>query len=224
MKRSEINSKIRNAIDFFDQMKFSLPPWAYWDMETWRGNAPDCLEIFNNKLGWDITDFGSNRFSECGLILFTIRNGNPGFDKKPYAEKIMIVDENQLTPLHFHGSKMEDIINRGGGNLVLELYNSNSDASLSKLPVKVKVDGILKEVSPGGRLILTPGESITFEQRIYHLFYGEPKKGRVLVGEVSSVNDDTSDNHFHLQEGRFPKIEEDVEPEYLLASDYASIY
>jgi D-lyxose ketol-isomerase len=55
---------------------------------------------------------------------------------------------------------------------------------------------------------------------VYHRFYGEPGKGKVLVGEVSMVNDDTSDNRFHEVIGRFPSIEEDVEPLHLLVSDY----
>ena len=63
-------------------------------------------------------------------------------DKEPYAEKIMIVEENQETPLHFHWSKMEDIINRGGGNLVLELYNSTANEEPDTTPVHFKTDGI----------------------------------------------------------------------------------
>lgn len=56
-------------------------------------------------LGWDLTDFGFGDFNKCGLILFTIRNGNFMKDKKPYAEKIMIVEELQETPMHFHWSR-----------------------------------------------------------------------------------------------------------------------
>jgi D-lyxose ketol-isomerase len=53
-----------------------------------------------------------------------------------------------------------------------------------------------------------------------HCFYGEEGKGRVLVGEVSSVNDDLNDNHFHGGLGRFPDISEDEAPRYLLVGDY----
>lgn len=38
--------------------------------------------------------------------------------------------------------------------------------------------------------------------------------------EVSKVNDDTNDNRFYEKIGRFPKIEEDEKPLYLLFSDY----
>ena len=55
---------------------------------------------------------------------------------------------------------------------------------------------------------------------MYHRFYGEQGKGTVLVGEVSAVNDDASDNCFNPPVGRFPEIIEDEEPVYLWAYDY----
>jgi D-lyxose ketol-isomerase len=189
-------------------------------MSEWKENLGETNEIRNNFLGWDITDFGSGDFKTRGLFLFTIRNGKFGVDNKPYAEKIMIVEENQETPMHFHWSKMEDIINRGGGNLVIELYNSNSDNTLAASDVKFKTDGISRNVPAGGKVILEPGESITLEQGMYHRFYGEEGKGTVLVGEVSAVNDDTSDNCFMEEIGRFPVIEEDEQPIHLLVGDY----
>jgi D-lyxose ketol-isomerase len=171
-------------------------------------------------LGWDLTDFGSGDFHNCGLILFTIRNGNPLKDKKIYAEKAMIVEEMQETPMHFHWNKMEDIINRGGGNLVIELYKSDEEGGFSKENIDLKVDGISRSVVPGGTVTLTPGESICLEQGIYHRFYGEKGKSKVLVGEVSAVNDDSNDNRFSKPVGRFPNIVEDEKPIHLLASDY----
>ena len=220
MKRSEINQLIESSIEFFEQMNFKLPPWAFWKPEDWKGKYEICSEITDNMLGWDLTDFGSDDFKRYGLILFTIRNGNMKRDKKPYAEKIMIVDELQETPMHFHWSKMEDIINRGGGNLVLELCNSTPDEEMSDQPFTVKTDGVVRKLLPYGKIVLTPGESICLEQGLYHRFYGEAGKGKVLVGEVSAVNDDNADNRFYQPVGRFPQIEEDVEPVYLLASDY----
>lgn len=222
MKRSEINHLINNSIEFFSQMNFRLPPWAFCKPEDWTGKYSTCSEIIDNMLGWDLTDFGSGHFHKCGLILFTIRNGNIKKDKKPYAEKAMIMEELQETPMHFHWSKMEDIINRGGGNLVIELYNSDEKEKFSDKPVIVKTDGIVRKLSPGGTIILTPGESICLEQSIYHRFYGEPGKGKVFVGEVSAVNDGTSDNCFFEPVGRFPEIFEDEKPLRLLVSDYAS--
>lgn len=220
MKRSEINRILLSAKAFMVEKHFILPPWANWNLADWRKNRENAGEIIENMLGWDITDFGSGEFYKRGLFLFTIRNGKFNVDKKPYAEKIMIVEENQETPMHFHQAKMEDIINRGGGNLVIELYNSTPDKKFDTAPVHFKTDGVKRKVEAGGKVVLTPGESICLEQGMYHRFYGEQGQGKVLVGEVSMVNDDTSDNFFYEPVGRFPVIEEDDQPLHLLVSDY----
>ena len=54
----------------------------------------------------------------------------------------------------------------------------------------------------------------------WHAFWGEG--GDVLIGEVSTVNDDLTDNVFREPIGRFSTIEEDVAPSHLLVSDYDS--
>ncbi|MDR3261835.1 MAG: D-lyxose/D-mannose family sugar isomerase [Tannerella sp.] len=220
MKRSEINQIIRKAKAFMSGKQFILPPWADWSPEEWKANRETSHEVIENMLGWDITDFGSGDFYRRGLFLFTLRNGKYKVDKKPYAEKIMIVEENQETPMHYHWSKMEDIINRGGGNLVIELYNSTKENQFDTTPVIYRKDGVKGSVKAGGKVILTPGESICLEQGMYHRFYGESGKGTVLVGEVSAVNDDASDNCFYEPVGRFPVIDEDEQPLHLLVSDY----
>ena len=222
MKRSAINTLIQDSIEFFDTMGFKLPPWAFWKPEDWKGKSENVKEIVDTMLGWDLTDFGSGDFENEGLILFALRNGdfsNPE-NRKSYAEKIMVVREEQVTPFHFHWAKMEDIINRGGGNLVIELYASDESEALSQEPVVVRVDGITKTLNPGGKVILQPGESICLEPYMYHCFYGEKGRGKVLVGEVSAVNDDTADNRFLDVSGRFPDIEEDEQPLHLLVKDY----
>jgi D-lyxose ketol-isomerase len=221
MKRSEINRLINESIEFFDRMNFKLPKWAYWNSSEWKGKGEVAREVVENMLGWDITDFGTGDFQKYGLILFTVRNGNLKSGDKPYAEKIMISDEGQITPLHFHWSKMEDIINRGGGNLAIELYGSTEDEKLSDKPVSVQVDGITQTVDAGAAVVLTPGESICLTRGLYHAFQVEPGTGKVLIGEVSAVNDDTTDNRFYDKIGRFPEIEEDVEPQHLLVTDYS---
>jgi len=220
MKRSEINQLMRNSIEFFNEMNFKLPPWAYWKPEDWKDKYDTCQEIIDNVLGWDLTDFGGGEFHKKGLILFTIRNGNQQKDKKIYAEKAMIVEEEQETPMHFHWSKMEDIINRGGGNLVIKLFQSDKNEGFSDKNIEVQIDGITRKVSAGGTVILSPGESICLKQGVYHSFYGEKGKGKVLVGEVSAVNNDSTDNRFYESVGRFPEIIEDEAPTHLLASDY----
>jgi D-lyxose ketol-isomerase len=220
MKRSDINQLISQAESFFERMQFRLPAWAHWNPGDWKSKKSICAEIVSNGLGWDITDFGVNDFYRKGLLLFTIRNGNPVTDKKPYAEKIMIVREKQLTPMHFHFSKMEDIINRGGGRLVIRLYGSTEEGHFSERAVQVAIDGMLTTVSPGGSVCLAPGESICLEPGVYHEFFTEPGSGDVLVGEVSAVNDDIHDNRFYEDIGRFPTILEDKTPYRLLVQDY----
>ena len=100
MKRSEINKIIEEAAEFLGEHKFLLPPFAYFTADEWKEKNHEYDEIRRNCLGWDITDFGSGDYKKCGLFLFTLRNGNAHNpdDHKVYAEKIMIVDENQTTP------------------------------------------------------------------------------------------------------------------------------
>jgi len=223
MKRSKINSLIHEAKELFEQAGFNLPLFAFWSPDDWKSKGSEADEIRENALGWDITDFGCGRFDTQGLLLFTIRNGNyqnPERYPKRYAEKIMIVKSEQVTPMHFHWKKREDIINRSGSNLVLELYKSSKDEKLSDESFCVSIDGVKKQCQPGQRITLTPGESICLEPYVYHAFYGEKGKGAVIVGEVSDVNDDVKDNRFLEPLGRFPSIEEDEKPVHFLCTEY----
>ncbi|QRM55756.1 D-lyxose/D-mannose family sugar isomerase [Sinorhizobium sp. BG8] len=224
MKRSEINAIIAEGDAFFRSFGYRLPPFAHYSPEEMRRRVKsDSAAIASGNLGWDITDFGSGDFSGCGLFLFTVRNGSAEDLKNGrgmlYAEKIMIVRENQLTPMHHHIVKAEDIINRGGGTLVLELRNVAADGSVDEqTDVTVDVDGCKRRVGVGERLRLSPGESVTLLPHHWHAFWGED--GDVLVGEVSTVNDDRTDNIFRDSVGRFAEIEEDGQPARLLVSDY----
>ncbi len=224
MKRSEVNRILQEAADFVASRNWNLPPFAFWSRQEWESKEAEYDEIRDNMLGWDITDFGLGDFAQVGLVLFTLRNGNEQDARysKPYAEKILIVQPGQVTPCHFHWHKMEDIINRGGGNLLIELYNSTAEGALADTPVTVSVDGRKRRVPAGTILRIRPGESITLTQGLYHRFWGEPTTGPTLLGEVSQVNDDTADNRFLDPVGRFPEIEEDVEPLYLLCNEYPS--
>jgi len=226
VKRSEINGILREADSFIRSMGFHLPPFAYWTPAEWATKGEEVREIVQNKLGWDVTDFGLGDFATKGLLLFTLRNGHPEnwrtMQGKLYAEKIMVVRVEQLTPLHFHWQKMEDIINRGGGELMIQLYNSTADDSLADTDVTVSVDGVERVVSAGGCVVLTPGESIALPTRCYHKFWAVGSY--VLVGEVSMVNDDDLDNRFYEPLPRYPAIEEDEPPLYLLCTEYADSY
>lgn len=228
MKRSEINAVMRDVEAFLGRMGFRLPPFAFWTPEDWSRRGPECRGIVRECLGWDITDFGSGSFDEVGLFLFTLRNGvvdaHGKVTGRPYAEKVMIVRERQITPTHFHWSKIEDIINRGGGDLVIQLWGSTPDEALSPDPVTVRIDSVARTVEAGGIVTLTPGESICLERGVYHKFWGREGGGPVLVGEVSLVNDDRRDNRFLEPVGRFPTIDEDEPPLRLLCGEYGRWY
>ena len=226
MKRSEINAILRDAIAFCEERRFALPPFAFWTPGEWKRRAAEAHEVVACQMGWDITDFGKGDFPRFGLVLFTLRNGHgTALHPKPYAEKILIAEEGQQIPMHFHWSKMEDIIVRGGGNLVVTLFNADPDENLSEdEPVNVMCDGVKRTVPAGGQVVLRPGESITLPPQIFHDFEAEPGTGRILLGEVSTVNDDVHDNRFHQKVGRFPTIEEDEPPLHLLTVDYAGIW
>jgi D-lyxose ketol-isomerase len=221
VKRSEINRYIQEAAEFFAENNFILPPFANWSPAQWRQSGNEIAEIRACKLGWDITDFNSGNFMARGLTLVTLRNGPPDGNGKAYAEKIMYVRENQVTPFHYHVRKTEDIINRGSNNtgkLIVKLYNRAHDGGFEQTSVTVQCDGVQKQVDAGGTVILGPGESITLTPYLYHQFHAIEGDG--LIGEVSSVNDDATDNYFREPLPRFPQIYEDEAPVRLLCTEY----
>lgn len=224
MERSEINDILEESDRFIRSFGYVLPPFAYWSPKEMRTRtATDAKNIHANRLGWDITDYGQGNFEDLGLFLFTVRNGSaPDLEKGRgmlYAEKIMISRKDQLSPMHRHTIKAEDIINRGGGKLVLELFASTEDGSIDpSADVSVHTDGVERKMGAGGLLKLDPGESVTLMPGVWHAFWGEGAD--VLIGEVSTVNDDLTDNVFREPIGRFSTVIEDDKPRHLLVSDY----
>lgn len=226
MKRSELNGLIESAIKFIGDMHFNLPEFAYWKKEDWESKGEEYDELFTNMLGWDVTDFGCNNFAEIGLLIFMLRNGSfdhPDKYPKPYCEKLLIVEDGQCLPMHFHFRKMEDIINRGGGVALIKLYNSDENEGLADTPVTVSLDGKKVVLEPGSVVRLNPGQSITLTPGLYHDIVAEKGSGKLLLGEVSTVSDDTVDNRFYNVSGRIPEIEEDCEPVYYIFKDYKEI-
>lgn len=224
MKRSEINRALRELEEMARTYRFALPPFCHFTPEEWQDKGHEYDEIRDNMLGWDITDYGLGDFDRVGFSLITLRNGNlrlSGQYPKPYAEKLLYLKEGQYSPNHFHWSKMEDIINRGGGTLLIRVYNSLPDEEIDReRAVTVHMDGRTFSVPAGTQLRLEPGMSITIQPRLYHDFEVEPGTGAVLIGEVSQCNDDNTDNRFHPPVGRFPAIEEDEPPYRLLCNEY----
>ncbi len=224
MKRSEINAILSDADEMILRHGFALPSFAYWTPEEFLVKAKQAPHIIDSRCGWDITDYGAGDFGKMGLFLFTLRNGLlsdlQGGGGMCYAEKLLISRQDQLSPMHTHVIKAEDIINRGGATLVVELFGSDDDGNFAEdRGGQVMCDGIVRTYAAGEKLTLSPGESVTLRPGDWHAFWGEG--GDVLIGEVSTVNDDETDNIFREQLGRFAAVEEDIVPKHLLVSDYA---
>jgi len=222
MKRSEINTILQAGDAFIRSFGFRLPPFAYWSPETMRSRH-DADGIKSARLGWDITDYGAGDFNRLGLFLFTLRNGRLAELQRGggmcYAEKIMISRQDQISPMHRHRLKAEDIINRGGATLAIRMFGPDPQGNIDRqADVHVTTDGVQRRLPAGGVLQLSPGESVTLMPGNWHEFWGEG--GDVLIGEVSAVNDDLTDNIFDAPLGRFADIVEDEPPLHLLVADY----
>lgn len=223
MKRSRVNAILREGAAFIRSFGYVLPPFADWTPEEMKARRGAIDGIVDARLGWDITDYGGGDFDRKGLFLFTARNGDMRDLSRGrgmlYAEKIMISRRDQLSPMHKHAIKAEDIVNRGGGTLCIELFASAPDGAIDRsAPVTVPSDGIATRLEAGGVLRLEPGASVTLLPGVWHAFWGEGAD--VLIGEVSTVNDDLGDNIFAEPIARFSDIEEDEAPHRLLVSDY----
>jgi hypothetical protein len=223
MKRSRINAVMAEADAMIRRHGFTLPPFAYWSPAEFRARRDSAARVIDARCGWDITDYGQGRFDTLGLFLFTLRNGSLADLRRGggmvYAEKLLISRQDQLSPMHTHVIKAEDIINRGGATLVVELYGSDERGRFARdRGGMVRCDGIDRAYGPGDKLRLAPGESVTLMPGDWHAFWGEG--GDVLIGEVSTVNDDVTDNVFVDPVGRFAEVEEDEAPVHLLVSDY----
>ena len=222
MKRSEINKALKRMESVINDLKISLPPFCNFTPEEWLTKGHEYDEIRDNMLGWDITDYGLGDFSRVGLGLVTLRTGSQHDPRYPkvYAEKLLYLRPGMTAPLHFHWVKSEDIINRGGGVLLITVYQDDGKGGLSDGPVQIHADGRSFQVPAGARIRLEPGDSITLLPHQYHAFQVEEGSGPVLIGEVSQCNDDNTDNRFFEPVGRFPRIEEDEAPYRLLCNEY----
>ncbi len=217
MKRSEINAHIARAAADFARVGIALPPFAAWGPADWAEAGEAVRDLVETGCGWDVTDFGSGDFARRGLLLFTARNGRPDgagrSGNRPYAEKIMIARRDQLTPMHRHVEKTEDIICRAsldpGATLGIKLFMAAPDGGIdTAAEVTAHLDGRAHRLAPGTVVNLPPGASVTLFPGTFHAFWGAD--GDVVIGEVSSVNDDATDNYFAEPLDRFSTIEEDA--------------
>ena len=226
MKRSEVNAAIVWAKELLQRNNIRLPRYAYWDMEKWHENKDALDTIRKVMLGWDITDFGTNRFSEIGAVLYTVRNGdmnNPEIGV-PYCEKYILQKEGQRLPKHYHVFKTEDIINRANGVLAVVLWNvDRATGEQLDTDVDVYLDGIRYTFKAGEEILVYPGDSISLPPYVAHIFGPKAGCGELVVGEVSKVNDDNTDNYFLEPTARFAEIEEDEAILHPLCNEYNKV-
>mgnify|MGYP006281764845 FL=1 len=191
MKRSEINKAIADAMLAFQRHDWALPP----------------------DPKWDVTGFGLGNFNKYGLVLVNLA------ELPQYCEKLMFAKAGQLTPIHKHNSKQEDIISRVGV-LTIQLYSQDEQGNFleSEGEVKTLINGEEVSFQSGTILYLKPGERVTLKPGSYHRFW--PASQYCIIGEVSTYNDDVTDNVFVNKDvGRFEAIDEDEPAIYPLISD-----
>src|SRR5688572_20866106 len=205
LNRARVEASIALAKTVFRAFQINLPPYARWTSAEWERAGPEFDEVRDCMLGWDVTDFGSGDFTHIGRTLFTLRNGNLHDTRYPksYAEKLILDPEGQRAPAHFHRTKREDIINRGGGKICVQLTRVDAADQPAKGRLVVVVDGRSKSIASGETVRLVPGESVCIPPRTIHQFWGEESTGHRIDGigytissEVSSVCDDLKDNFF----------------------------
>ncbi len=161
---------------------------------------------------WDITDFGLGDFRRQGLVLINLA------EEREYCEKLMYAEAGQATPEHYHKQKKEDIICRKGV-LMMKVWVAGEEPR-AEGEFSLKVNGSIRQVASGTLLRLQAGERVTLEPGVWHTFWPESKQ--CIIGEVSTANDDASDNFFDNPEiGRFPGVEEDEVALIKLVSDKA---
>ena len=225
MKRSEINAAIKWAESLCREHHITLPFFANLPADKAEFRRPERINLFKTMLGWDVSDFSSGDFEKCGAVLFTVRNGSvlePGVGT-PYAEKYIFLKDGQEQeiPLHYHNNKTEDIINRAGGVFCCQLAacGANGKPDFTK-PVRCLRDGEYYTAAPGEIIEISTGNSITLEPGVFHRFFAKTGCGDLLIGEVSKINDDNTDNVFAVTRERFCGIDEDEPPYRLLVNEY----
>lgn len=226
MRRSEVNNAINWAKALLEKNNIRLPDMAYWPLDTWRARKDDLATIRETMMGWDITDFGMGDFAKVGAVLYTVRNGSMKHPDMgvPYCEKYIVMREGQRLPKHYHVFKTEDIINRANGVLSVTLFAVDpATGKETGADVAVYLDGVKHTVASGEEVLISPGNSITLPPYIAHIFGPKMGKGDLIVGEVSKVNDDLTDNYFLENTSRFAALDEDCEILHPLCNEYGKL-
>ena len=227
MKRSQINAAIEHAQAVLQKHDIRLPEYAYWTPDQWHKAGPECRRVMLNALGWAVTDFGQGDFDRIGITMFDVRNGTRTHPDEgtPYGEKVFVLKPGQRLPFHFHWNKTEDIINRAGGRLMIQVYNANDDETMDeKSSGVVHCDGIAKSFEAGQIFAIPQGGSLTITPRLYHRFWADEAAGVLVGGEISTISVPKTDNRFGENARRFVPIDEDVPPTFLMNIDYPALH
>jgi len=149
---------------------------------------------------WDITDCG------LGFDSFIIALINLA-EEPEYCEKLFYCVENKPVPMHCHHLKKEDIICRWG-SFQVELWAGDPRTTEKGTSFLVKKNGEKISYRSGEVIQLDAGERITIDPFVYHSFWSITPE--VIIGEVSTANNDLTDNFFvDGKIGRFPEVIED---------------
>jgi D-lyxose ketol-isomerase len=219
LKRSEVNAILRAGSEFFRGFGEFLPPQSEWSVDEWLAHKDNMTPSIKGGVGWDIFKPAPD-FAAEGLTLYTLTNGYPG-SYQVYAEKLLMSTPGQVCPMHYHAIKQEDIICAGGANMHMTLYWAADEKHLSDQPIEAVISGELTTIKPGEELVFKPGERITLAPRMFHRFWADPDaKVPSFIREVSMVNDDSTDNYFLEEIGRFAEVIEDEPILWPLGSDY----
>ena len=222
VKRSFIDGRIDRMLKLCDRHGVALPPFAQWREADFRANPEPAKLIAVRGMGWNVVEFKPGLFAREGLSLFTLRMGDwreLGAGRgRLYAEKAIVAEDGQRAPHHYHVVKTEDIVNRGGARFVVELFKVDTQGAPLKDRFRALKDVTVLDLTPGDRVSLEPGESLTLEPFIAHAFWAEG--GAAVAGEVSLANDDSADNYFLPPLNAPDPIDEDAPARYVTLRDH----
>jgi D-lyxose ketol-isomerase len=225
MRRSFVDSRIEAMLALCDRHDFKLPPFAHWGAAQYRAQPDAARRIGESGLGWNVVEFAPGAYRQQGLTVFTSRMGDwRGLKSgagRLYAEKALMAEDGQVTPHHYHVVKTEDILNRGGGRFVVELFKVDANGARLDQSFTALKDCETLKLAPGARVSLEPGESLTLEPFVAHAFWAEGSA--VLAGEISLANDDATDNYFLPPLGALAPLEEDEPMRYVTVRDHANL-
>jgi D-lyxose ketol-isomerase len=237
MKRSEINAAIARAIDNAKKYGVALPKWADWHPLQF---GADCDGIRHQRLGWKAVDFGLDKFNECGLVVLSLtaplvdeygeplttaqRVGAYDYPVTGFSRKYLFVQAGQTEPHHFHRQKKrKEVKVIAGSSVRFELAWADSDTELSSTrEVVVQVDGMSHHLPANGSIVVNPGETITLPGDLSHIISVPAGGPDTIMEEISTANNDRSDNIFPFMTPTSQPVIEDQEARYQLLDEHSA--